>query len=80
MVKTTMWEEDFVQFKVEDVLHATQSLIAVSSILLAHVDHYAATGSVQIAAVQHCGNVVDEVIERLGLSELIIKQAELPWS
>lgn len=72
-------EENFVQFKTEDVLHAGQSLIAVSSILTAVADQYAHTGILSVGAVLHAGNVVDLVIEKLGLAEIAVEQIELPF-
>lgn len=72
-------DETYVQFKSGDVLHSAQALIAVSSILVAASDQYAHTGSLSIGAVLHAGNVVDAVIERLGLAELAIEQAVLPF-
>lgn len=72
-------EEAFVQLKTDDVIHAAQSLIAVSSILVAVADQYAHTGQLSIGAIRHAGNVVDQVIERLGLAELEAQQAILPF-
>jgi hypothetical protein len=71
--------EDFVQTKTKDMIHAAQSLIAVSSILQAACDQYATTGSLSVGAVIHCGNVVDNTIEKLGLAELAIQQSSMPF-
>jgi hypothetical protein len=71
--------EDFVQIKTKDLIHTAQSLIAVSSILQASCDQYATTGHLSVGAVLHAGNVVDLVIEKLGLAELAIEQSSLPF-
>lgn len=71
--------EDFVTFPTKDVIHAAQSMIAVSSMMDAIVGEYANTGIVAVGALQHASSVVDGVIERLGLAELEIEQASLPF-
>lgn len=79
MKKKTTTEEDFVTFKAADVLSASQSLIAVSSIVEAVVEQYAHTGVLSVGALVHAGNVVDEVIGRLGLAELDVDEGLLPF-
>jgi len=71
--------ENFVRYKTEDMLHAAESLISASSIIVAATDQYVHTGSLSVGAVLHAGMVVDAVIERLGLSELEIEQKSLPF-
>ena len=71
--------EDFVKTPTSDMLHAAQSLIAASSILVATADQYAHTGSLSVGAIVHASNVIDNVIERLGLAELAIEQSVLPF-
>jgi hypothetical protein len=72
-------ERDFVSFKSKDVLHAAQSLIAVSSIIQATADQYAHTGQLAVGALVHAGNVVDNTIERLGLADLVIERPFPPF-
>lgn len=72
-------DENFVTFSSQDVLYAAQSMIAVSSMVDALVSEYANTGVLAVGALQHCGNVVDNVIERLGLAEMEIQQTSLPF-
>lgn len=76
---TEVKKRDFVSFKSEDVLLAAQSLIAASSIIEAVADQYAHTGTLAVGALMHAGNVVDIVIDRLGLAELAIEQSSLPF-
>lgn len=78
-MRTMRTEENFVQFETEHVLHAADALIAVSSILSALADQYAATGQLSVGALLHASNVIDNTVERLNLAELVIKQTELPF-
>jgi hypothetical protein len=71
--------EEFVEIKAEDLVHSAQALIAVSSILQAACDQYATTGQLSVGAVIHAGNVVDNVIEKLGLAEIGFERKSLPF-
>ena len=72
-------KEAFVKFKREDVVYASQLLIAVSSMLDAASDQYACTGSLSVGSIIYAGSVVDAVIERLSLAELEIAEGLLPF-
>ena len=72
-------EEDFIQFTSFDIRFAAQSLIAASSIMQATADQYAHTGQLSVGAIIHASNVVDNVIERLGLAEIAVRSLELPF-
>lgn len=72
-------EQNFIKVPSRDMLYAAQSLIAVSSIQQACADQYADNGVLSLGAIIHCSNVVDNVIERLGLAELANEQSELPF-
>lgn len=71
--------EDFVKLKTSDVIDSAKSLMAASSILTAASDQYAHTGILSVGAVVHAGNVIDHVIEKLGMADLIIDQDMLPF-
>ncbi len=66
-------------FPTKDVVDASHSLIAVSSILLAVSDQYAHTGQLSVGAVVHAANVVNNVIDRLGLVDVLIEKDDLPF-
>lgn len=70
--------ESFISYPSKDAIYAAQSMIAVSSMMDAIVAEYANTGVVAVGALQHCGHVVDNVIEKLGLAELEIEEASSP--
>lgn len=78
MSRTTK-SEAFIKFEQGDVIDAGKSLIAASSILVACSDQYANTGQLSVGALVHAANVVDRVIERLKLAELIIETQEMPF-
>ena len=72
-------EEAFVKFKSQDVIHSAQALIAASGILVAVTDQYTHTGQLSVGAVLHATSVIDEVIDRLKLTEVAIEQSLLPF-
>lgn len=58
-----------VSFPLDDVIHASLALIAASSQITALHKLYSEKGVLQAGALLHVGNVIDEVIHRLGLAE-----------
>lgn len=72
-------DETYVTVTRADALDAAKSLIAVSSILVAASDQYAHTGSLSVGAVLHAAHVVDAVILRLRLDDLVEAHPTLPF-
>lgn len=72
-------EKAYVTFPQEEVIWACQSMIAVSSIIVATSDEYANTGQLSIGALIHAGNVVDHIIDKLNLADLLIDVQDLPF-
>ena len=69
----------WVKFETPALIDAAQSLIAVSSILVAVSEQYASTGALSVGAILHTANVVDSVIEKLKLTDLIVEEDSLPF-
>jgi len=78
-MKNDSQEEKFVTFKAADVESASQSLIAVSSIVDAVVEQYTHTGTLSVGALIHAGKVVDEVVVKFGWAQLGEGQDLLPF-
>lgn len=72
-------EKDYISLETQDVKDAGRALMAASSIIVAACDQYAHTGNLSVGAVLHAGNVVDNVIESLGLAELLADSPKLPF-
>lgn len=72
-------EEAVVSFKSADVMVSAQDLIAASSILGAVTDQYSHTGTLSLGAVLHAQNVIDHVIDRLDLTEILLAHSKVPF-
>lgn len=68
-----------VSYPSQDVVDAGHSLIAVVSILLAVSDAYASTGQLPVGAIVHAANVVNEVIDKLKLVDVLVEKDDVPF-